>query len=500
MTTESKIIEALELINNPYTDNLQRKNAHEYCSLVMNSNDIDLGSRLVNMNYNLNTRYYGLSMILNSIKTANGYNENIKITVSNLLLHCSAADSKFIKTKITTLFVELIKRIWPLDWIDMDSLLYSLYQSIETRPLPLMIYKSLMEDIFILEDPIALKKKGALVNSLMAVSLDPEFLQQHFPENDEKEMLLKTIRAGPDNPGWLARVCIGIQELCSLPNHQLSNQRDLFSLYLDTLNVFLTWVPFACAEKLHIVYMLKQLLNLSIGIDLKCIAVEALQNLYARHIPFETIEFRKTLVFDPVFVNGLLDDLITMYNSLHQCNNGQIIIFQSQFAVPEEDYKLLKQMTILIKSIIEVHVCAKRNLDTVPVGFERIIEFLLSTICHPSTIISLYATESLCTLFKHEFMKTVLCQPSYLEVILPRLVKSIKDGKNVIDKSTVFEHYALMDFDSVEDAQPTCRDVIQLRLAAIRQITTIQPVMAYNFIDQQIRLYFSGKPLEYGIF
>jgi hypothetical protein len=58
-----------------------------------------------------------------------------------------------LKKKSAVIFVELAKRIWPVNWIEMNSQLRQMYDgNLEGREMCLTILKGLAEDIFIYDD------------------------------------------------------------------------------------------------------------------------------------------------------------------------------------------------------------------------------------------------------------------------------------------------------------------------------------------------------------
>ncbi|KAI8852397.1 hypothetical protein BC829DRAFT_74883 [Chytridium lagenaria] len=78
----------------------------------------------------------------------------------------------FIKEKVVRLVVEAAKRFWPHYWVDMDDVLRQLfYSSQKHQELVLGIYRTLSEDIYILEDDVATLRKRDLSTSMSPFSL-----------------------------------------------------------------------------------------------------------------------------------------------------------------------------------------------------------------------------------------------------------------------------------------------------------------------------------------
>ncbi len=186
-----------------------------------------------------------------------------------LLNHVTENDPGFLKEKICTLFVELVKRIWPGNWPLMDLILRSLYSenvhvsqagtlhsnqqlriaggSALGVELVCKIYKRLIEDVFIFDDPVALKRKQELSTSLLATCVDAESLnrwiekekscEDSYKTKTDLDRLLQLIRADPSNIGWMSRFSGGLKNAIQMHN------KSAVLLHLDTLEAFLNWVP-----------------------------------------------------------------------------------------------------------------------------------------------------------------------------------------------------------------------------------------------------------------
>lgn len=81
-----------------------------------------------------------------------------------------------------------------------------------------MVYRTLAEDIFLFEDPIAELRKSELLTALTAISVSANVLEQQYSKSSQKQIgkldlvvLLNMVRAHPENTGWMCRWTESIQ-------------------------------------------------------------------------------------------------------------------------------------------------------------------------------------------------------------------------------------------------------------------------------------------------
>jgi Exportin 1-like protein len=137
-----------------------------------------------------------------------------KKIIINLVKQSQLSTESFLQTKLAVVVVELAKRIWPADWIDMNLLLIEMFQqSPASQAMCLNILKSLAEDIFIYDDVTFRKKE--LSTAFIAIALDPATADKFIlkiTDNSETitssrldlNLLLKYTREGSGTKGWMS--------------------------------------------------------------------------------------------------------------------------------------------------------------------------------------------------------------------------------------------------------------------------------------------------------
>lgn len=126
------IANAIETIYRANATPDERRIAQEVCETAKNLPTAPLaGHHLshISNNYSDNIRFFGLQMILHSIKTfpsSQAEQTQIKDLVLDLCangIRDISTEPIFIKEKCVRLCVEIAERMWPLTWTDFNSFL-----------------------------------------------------------------------------------------------------------------------------------------------------------------------------------------------------------------------------------------------------------------------------------------------------------------------------------------------------------------------------------------
>ncbi|KAJ3053173.1 hypothetical protein HK097_004905 [Rhizophlyctis rosea] len=180
----SQISQALFVVYSPTSSNEQRRLAGGFLEQVKgNPASVPVAHSLAHKDNGQpdELRYFGLSVLENIIKfkwnsaeLSDADRQKLKELVVNLTadgLKGFADEKSFIKEKVAKIFVEVAKRLFPLQWADMDLLLMNMYRADEkSQEMVLLIYRSLAEDIYIYDDAVAELRKKELTTGMLAVS------------------------------------------------------------------------------------------------------------------------------------------------------------------------------------------------------------------------------------------------------------------------------------------------------------------------------------------
>lgn len=165
-------------------------------------------------------------------------------------------DPIFIVEKSIRVYVEVAKRIWPGLWLDMDLSLRNVSTSGHFGfRLVLHIYRTLAEDIFVLDDAAAGVRKRELSTGMTCVISSSAVLNQLHEKlvgtdgttmnqsATDVTLLLQHLRANPENEGWLTRWIQVLSQTYSAPEQ--TREFSLCDVILKTLPAILIWVGLA---------------------------------------------------------------------------------------------------------------------------------------------------------------------------------------------------------------------------------------------------------------
>lgn len=239
-----KIHEALEIVYNPYSDNKHRKDAQIFLEDVKQESDAPShGFNLASdKTQSPVVRHYALSLLEHAIKHRWGeYNESQAAALRNWVLELSQAisrhDPAYLRNKIANLWVEIAKRSWASEWMDMDGLLVRLWEvpdSAVHKELVLGILEMLSDEIFNGDDTVVALREGILSKASVEIFTPSRVLLETFPNR----------QAGPDvrcgDEGWLARVT---QLLGQCLAADVQNNEELRSCAVRAMAVIYSLMP-----------------------------------------------------------------------------------------------------------------------------------------------------------------------------------------------------------------------------------------------------------------
>ena len=238
---DPRILQALELIHDPRSSNDHRQEASRYLEDVKSQDNAPYNGYL----YASNTghapiiRHFGLSLLENAIRhhwTNYTLDESIMIRdwVVKLASGIEKRDPLFVRNKIAQLWVEVAKRSWALDWMNMDELLVELWGGSAVRKvLVLEVLETLSENSFGKEDTTTALRGQDLNKACVEIFTPAQVMTEHFPERDTNI----NVRYGDE--GWTLR----ITDFLGWCNEQDRNDRDVQSCTIKALSTLKSIVP-----------------------------------------------------------------------------------------------------------------------------------------------------------------------------------------------------------------------------------------------------------------
>lgn len=244
--TFQKIRQALEVIHSPFSANEARTQAQSFLEEVKSIPEAPLqGYRLAaDKNQPPVVRHYALSLLEYAIRYKwslyNGeQSEALRSWVLSLSQAISPHDPAYLRNKTAQLWVEVAKRCWGAEWMDMDSLLVQLWQvpdSAVHKELVLFILEALAEEVFAGDDAVVAMREGVLSKACVEIFTPAAVLAEVFPNR----------QPGPDvrhgDQGWISRIS---DFLSACLNSGDKNDVEVRTCTLKAFSVFLSlssWV------------------------------------------------------------------------------------------------------------------------------------------------------------------------------------------------------------------------------------------------------------------
>ena len=299
--TSSQILEALEVIHDPRSPNLARQTASQYLEEVKSADEAPYhGFTLASAKSQpAIVRHYGLSLLEHAIRHRwTDYTSEQSMALRNWVLSLAQGvddeDLIYIRNKVAAIWVEIAKRSWVLDWMDMDELLVRLWEGpVAQKLLVLTVLESLSEDIFGHEDLTAGLRGTDLNRACVEIFTPANVLAEHFPKRETSV----NVRFGEE--GWLSRIGHLVEWISNEPSVEAFRQICAVKA-LSTLKSIMGWViPRALVTTRCVQYVCECLAASNIPIQLVNMSSKPLVStskplicwprlLWMRFIPFTT--------------------------------------------------------------------------------------------------------------------------------------------------------------------------------------------------------------------
>lgn len=281
----SQIVAALEVIYSMTSSNDQRRQAQEFLEKIkLEEQSPYWGYQLAlpDNNNEFVVRHFGLNLLQSAIHNdLESYDSTKRLAIRHWIVECAnkvtPQDPHYIKEKIAHLWVSVAKRCWgthllrtsptpnsintkdklteaaldniqltedeKLDsWISMDKDLLNLWTLNEvTRELALVIFRTLFEDIYLLDDPIAASRQMILTSLGAEIVTSEAILNLKFVPTES----VRQFRA--ENQGWLLRwaeffeECLGILYNNQSSPETIAKSENFCLKILQTLKTSLHW-------------------------------------------------------------------------------------------------------------------------------------------------------------------------------------------------------------------------------------------------------------------
>ena len=247
---DPRIVRALELIYNPRSPNENRREASQFLEQLKSQDEAPyIGFVFASDKANpAIVRHFGLSLLDNAIRLRwMNFSAEQKVAIRDWILGLARSvdksDAAYIRNKIAQLWVEVAKRSWALDWMDMDERLVELWPgSTVQKGLVLEVLETLSESAFGKEDAIAALRGSDLNKACVEIFTPFPVIAKHFPQRDA------TVNVRYGSEGWLTRIS-DLLEWCLRQDQSSHEVQSCATRALSTLRSVVSWVlPPAVAE------------------------------------------------------------------------------------------------------------------------------------------------------------------------------------------------------------------------------------------------------------
>lgn len=205
-----RIHQALEIVHSPYSSNNARRDAQSFLEDVKTVDEAPFHGYTLAANKLQPpvVRHYALSLLDNAIKLKWAeYTEDQAGALRNWMLelcrNVSKDDPGYIRNKTAQLWVEIAKRSWGSEWMNMDELLVQLWQtdsSIVHHELVMTVLETLGYEIFFGDDVVATMRQGVLCKGWTEIMTPADVIA----EATKNRNAATELRSGTE--GWLVRL------------------------------------------------------------------------------------------------------------------------------------------------------------------------------------------------------------------------------------------------------------------------------------------------------
>ncbi|KXS17918.1 ARM repeat-containing protein [Gonapodya prolifera JEL478] len=516
--SESQVNDALATIYSPSASNQQRKAAQAFLDSFRSSPSalpiaLSLAHPIRTPAAPPETRHYALSVIEDVVRTnwesgtlsdqdkagIVAYAEELVQIVGG---EHAAQVQQFVREKVAKVVVEVVKVAWPEMWQGLYGTVLGIYlrNTPASQDTALSILRTLCEDVFLYDDPVAARRKKHLVPPLQAMVLPASVLSE-VQDSDvgEAARAMGMFGEGAVFSEWVPRLAeaavvwaqryeaavdsptpiAGGLDACECEKAAESHLRALASM--------VEWVPVKGLAEGKVVYRVVEVLACR-SARVRVAASATLLPLLSRTPGPTPDDPLRLLVLTPLFSQGGLDLLVSSYGRAHGCPSTDLTVIREaqRRDVGEEEYAAVKGVVQAVGVVGEDHVCFKRA-GGVPENFGRFVDFIQLITEHPSPTIAAMALTTWHTILKHE----ATCQTVEVATHLSALLETVTTLTFTLDNLSSLPPSATLRYVGMDAT--TSSDVRQLALAArargldvVKAVSAIKPLHTCVWVARKL--------------
>ncbi|KAI5466497.1 armadillo-type protein [Mariannaea sp. PMI_226] len=374
----SKIHQALEVVHSPYSTNDARRQAQSFLEEVKDIPEAPLQgySLASDKTQSPVVRHYALSLLEHAIRYRwNSYTQEqadaVRMWVIELGQAVSRDDPSYLRNKTAQLWIEVAKRSWCAEWMDMDAMLYQLWQIPDSsvhKELVMFVLENLSDEVFTGDDSVVAMREGVLSKACVEIFTPTHVLVEAFPNR----------QPGPDvrhgHEGWLSRLS---EFLDYCLNQAPKDNEEVKSCTLKGLSVLLSLMPWAIPNSVSAARCVPIMCAglSSPHVSIQKASLEALHALYCR-TNFNDTEFQ--------------DLVAPMYtpSSIELCKGLLSWSAVDPEDIDEDKYQTLKKLSELLSCLGDYF---DRKFPKLPAEAARadFLNLLVQVVQHQSLMVSI---------------------------------------------------------------------------------------------------------------
>lgn len=500
----NQIIHALDVVHEPRSTNDQRREAQVFLELIKLSEESPYwGFQLAlpevyGKNYIV--RHFGLSLLQHAItKRFQTFDRiktlAVKLWIVSLAQKTQADDPHFLKEKLAFLWASLAKRIWggalvratgPLEdkmsdsdaddaWASMDLDLWELWTaSLQTRELSLVIVRTLFEDVYLLDDPIA-QKRTTLLNQLCVLVATPNRVLDRIYEPNARLAGCKHV-----TDGWFVEWSKYLVEVLSNNDVTAPEVQQFVPKILQTFKTCLHWIQPEVLRDQNIMNTLVNILAVP-DMRLKTLAVDCLHILFTRtYGDGDDFDF----FIGSIYSTEGITKLSQFYQSL-EVNADD---------VDEQAYALLKKTVEMIVSLSEylnILLPAKCRVDWAKADVRLYLQLVLATTNHPSLIISGLSLQMWVTTLRFDELSA---KEAVVNILMDLLEVAANRSINytVVGDDNISKKFLEVDFDLPLDSASFLSNYRKFNEDIVRITICKMPEEGLKWLERRLENFFGS--------
>lgn len=506
----SQILKALEIVYEPQSSNQERRDAQAFLEDVKLKEESPYwGYQLAlpeNYAKNYIVRHFGLSLLQHAILKKFHTLDSPKVTavrewIVDLANKIEEDDSHFLKEKLAFLWASLAKRIWGSflvksreeteadsgqetisekdyadGWASMDADLWKLWNgSKQSRELSLIILRTLFEDIYLLDDPLAAKRTNVLNQLSVSIVTPSQVLETIYEPN----VSLNTCKSSTQ--GWFVAWSDFLLEILNENAASSSIVQTFVPKILTTFKTCLHWIQPSVLKAQNIMTTLINILTVP-DIKLKTLSVDCLHILFTRsYSTAEDFDFFIGSIFTTEGVSKLVE-------------------FERSLSIDPDDlcentYTLLKKTVEMIVSLSEylnLLLPAKSRVDWDKSDVSGYLSLVLTTTSHPSPIISGLSLQMWVTTLRYDELSS---KPQVNDILM-NLLQIAADRTvdyNNLNEDRVSKKYLEIDFDSALESHSFLNNYKKFNEDIVRITICKKPEEGMQWLEKRLQDFFSSS-------